>query len=82
MTDQRLERQQPGAMDIQLEFAYIYLMDEFRKAYISDQVQRESQVYEKLASMGINDDAGVLRLFAQKMYPEEGRIILIKITPI
>lgn len=67
MTDQRLETQQPGAMDIQLEFAYIYMMDEFRKAYISDNVQRESQVYEKLATLGINGDAAVLRLFAAKM---------------
>ena len=67
MTDQRLESQQPGAMDIQLEFAYIYLMEEFRKAFISDQVQRESRVYERLASMGINDEAGVLKLYAEKM---------------
>ncbi|KAL7073722.1 hypothetical protein ACQ4LE_007266 [Meloidogyne hapla] len=67
MTDQRLERQQPGAVDIQLEFAYIYLMDEFRRACITDQVQRENKVYEKLAPLGINDEAGVLRFFAQKL---------------
>ncbi|KAF7633265.1 hypothetical protein Mgra_00007366 [Meloidogyne graminicola] len=67
MTDQRLERQQPGAIDIQLEFAYIYLMDEFRRACIPEQVQRENKLYEKLAPLGINDEAGVLRFFAQKI---------------
>uniref|UniRef100_A0A183BLN1 Importin N-terminal domain-containing protein n=1 Tax=Globodera pallida TaxID=36090 RepID=A0A183BLN1_GLOPA len=67
LTNRRLERQHPGVMDIQLEFAYIYLMDEFRKAYISDQVMRESQVYEKLGELGVTDDSEVLRLFAQKI---------------
>jgi hypothetical protein len=43
-------------------------LSHFQKAYITDQVQRESQVYEKLAGMGIHDDTGVLRLFAQKMF--------------
>ncbi|KAL3083211.1 hypothetical protein niasHS_011013 [Heterodera schachtii] len=67
LTNGRLERQHPSVMDIQLEFAYIYLMDEFRKAYISDQVMRDSQVYEKLAELGITDDSEVLRLYAQKI---------------
>jgi len=67
MTDQRLESQQPGAVDIQLEFAYIYLMDEFRRTCITDQAVRESKLYEKLAPLGINDEVGVLRFFAQKM---------------
>ncbi|KAI1719305.1 exportin-7-B [Ditylenchus destructor] len=68
VTDTHLSAQQQATTDIQLEFAYLYLMDEFRKAYISDQIQRESRVYEKLnVELGIGDDAAALRFYAQKI---------------
>jgi hypothetical protein len=71
MTDARLEIQQSNnpMADAYLETAYLYLLDEFRKAFISDQVQRESRLYEKLSqTIGISDDSSSLKLFAQKMY--------------
>lgn len=70
LTDASLEQSaaRSQAPHLQLEFAYLYLMDEFRKAYISDQIQRESRVYEKLnQTLGIIDDSSVLKLYAQKM---------------
>ncbi|KAI1720846.1 galactoside-binding lectin domain-containing protein [Ditylenchus destructor] len=68
VTDTHLSAQQQATTDMQLEFAYLYLMDEFRKAYISDQIQRESRVYEKLnVELGIGDDAAALRFYAQKI---------------
>uniref|UniRef100_A0A915MF38 Exportin-7 n=1 Tax=Meloidogyne javanica TaxID=6303 RepID=A0A915MF38_MELJA len=75
MTDQRLESQQPGAVDIQLEFAYIYLMDEFRRTCITDQAVRESKLYEKLAPLGINDEVGVLRITNLKFWGKDERIL-------
>lgn len=69
ITDNLLEQQElTQHSDAQLEFAYLYLMDEFRKAFISDQIQRDSHVYDKLAQeLGISDDGSALKLFAQKM---------------
>lgn len=69
ITDNLLEQQASiQQADTQLEFAYLYLMDEFRKAFVSDQIQRDSHVYDKLGQeLGITDDGSALKLFAQKM---------------
>lgn len=67
-TDGHLEQQLSGTTDIQLEFAYLYLLDEFRKAYMNDHVQRESRIFEKLnQDIGISDDTEALKLFTKKM---------------
>lgn len=64
-TDAYLERE---TTDIQLEFAYLYLLDEFRKAYMNDQVQRESRIFDKLnQTIGIADDSEALKWFTKKM---------------
>lgn len=63
------EQRMADESNVQLEAAFIYLLDEFRKAYVADQVQKESRVYEKLSSeFGVNDDAAALEVFVQKMY--------------
>lgn len=67
-TDSHLEQQLSGTTDIHLEFSYLYLLDEFRKAYMNDQVQRESRIFEKLReNIGISDDSEALSLFMEKM---------------
>lgn len=67
-TDAHLEQQLSATTDTQLEFAYLYLLDEFRKAFMNDQVQRESRIFEKLnETIGISDDVEALKLFTKKM---------------
>ncbi|KAH7713326.1 exportin-7 [Aphelenchoides avenae] len=62
------EQRMADESNVQLEAAFIYLLDEFRKAYVADQVQKESRVYEKLSSeFGVNDDAAALEVFVQKI---------------
>jgi len=52
----------------QLEQAYLYLMEEFRKAYLADQVQKDSKVYVSLGrELGIDDEMKAIKLYAQKM---------------
>uniref|UniRef100_A0A915CWF1 Exportin-7/Ran-binding protein 17 TPR repeats domain-containing protein n=1 Tax=Ditylenchus dipsaci TaxID=166011 RepID=A0A915CWF1_9BILA len=43
-------------------------LDEFRKACISDRIQRESRVHEKLSQeFGVADDSAALKLYAIKV---------------
>uniref|UniRef100_A0A915D4X1 Exportin-7/Ran-binding protein 17 TPR repeats domain-containing protein n=1 Tax=Ditylenchus dipsaci TaxID=166011 RepID=A0A915D4X1_9BILA len=68
LTDANLQAGRADSENVQLEFAYLYLLDEFRKAYISDQIQRESRVYEKLSQeVGVADDSAALKLYAMKI---------------
>lgn len=65
MTDAR-----PELVDPSLEMAYIYFMEEFRKAYLTDYAPRErdTQLFDKLKeSLGISDDASALEFYSQKM---------------
>ncbi|TKR60380.1 hypothetical protein L596_027635 [Steinernema carpocapsae] len=59
---------QAGPDCVQLEFAFLYVLDQFRKTYISDQVQKASKIYEKLGLvLGLNDESMVLSVFARKI---------------
>lgn len=77
MLPQLTKEQRSDESSIQLEAAFIYLLDEFRKAYVADQVQKESRVYEKLSTeFGISDDAGALEVFVQKMYALSPHVVV------
>lgn len=53
---------------IRLEIAFLYLLEQFRKAYIIDQVTRASPVYEKLSEeLQIADEGDLLRFIVQKI---------------
>ena len=52
----------------QLQLAAIYFLAQFRKIYISDQVQKTSKVYAKLEEeLGLSDEAAVLGVFVRKV---------------
>uniref|UniRef100_A0A914V6U4 Importin N-terminal domain-containing protein n=2 Tax=Plectus sambesii TaxID=2011161 RepID=A0A914V6U4_9BILA len=64
-TDQRLATE-PGSE--KLELAFLWHLEQFRKIYISDQVQKTSKVYNKLSEMlGLNDESAVLAVFVRKI---------------
>lgn len=64
ITDERL----PARGCEKLEAAYLWFLEQFRKIYISDQVQKTSKVYNKLTEvLGLTDEALVLGVFIRKM---------------
>ena len=66
LSDERLAAGRGGCE--QLELAFIYFLAQFRKIYISDQVQKTSKVYAKLQSeLGLTDEAVVLGVFVRKI---------------
>ncbi|KAK0410878.1 hypothetical protein QR680_005375 [Steinernema hermaphroditum] len=69
LSDSRLVNGVQGGPDcVQLEFAFLYVLDQFRKTYISDQVQKTSKIYDKLGTaLGLSDETAVLSIFARKI---------------
>ena len=64
MNDERL----PRDGNDKLESAFLSFLEQFRKIYISDQVQKTSKVYGKLTDvLGLTDEAAVLGVFVRKM---------------
>jgi hypothetical protein len=57
-----------GNRDVQLEHAYLYAMEEFRKAYLADSVHRESKVFVALTrELGVTDESKAMEIYARKM---------------
>lgn len=66
MSDGRLAT--GGTGDIKLEVAFIYLLDQFRKIYVSDQIQKLSKVYDRLEkNLGLVDETAVLTVYVRKI---------------
>ncbi|XP_025828927.1 exportin-7 isoform X1 [Agrilus planipennis] len=64
LTDSRLAQ---GGCE-KLELAMLNFIEQFRKIYIGDQVQKNSKVYRKLSEvLGLNDEATVLSVFIRKI---------------
>jgi hypothetical protein len=58
--------------DVQLEHAYLYAMEQFRKAYLSDSVHRESKVFVALTrELGVTDENKAMEIYARKMWVME-----------
>ncbi|XP_043270659.1 exportin-7 isoform X2 [Venturia canescens] len=64
LTDSRLSQ---GGCE-KLELAMLSFFEQFRKIYVSDQVQKNSKVYRRLSDvLGLNDESTVLSLFIRKI---------------
>uniref|UniRef100_A0A1I7XM47 Xpo1 domain-containing protein n=1 Tax=Heterorhabditis bacteriophora TaxID=37862 RepID=A0A1I7XM47_HETBA len=58
----------PGKGNVRLEVAFVHMLEQFRRAYIMDQVSRISPVYEKLQNeLGIAEETDMLSVIIQKM---------------
>ncbi|VDK52307.1 unnamed protein product [Gongylonema pulchrum] len=56
------------ARNLQLETAFLYMLDQFRRIYVSDQIQITSKVYERMEkNLGVGDEASVLSVYVRKM---------------
>lgn len=67
-TDSRLPQ---GGCE-KLELAMLSFFEQFRKIYVSDQVQKNSKVYRRLSDvLGLTDESAVLSLFIRKMWVQE-----------
>ncbi|EYB96769.1 hypothetical protein Y032_0147g2599 [Ancylostoma ceylanicum] len=58
----------PGKGNVRLEVAFIHLLEQFRRAYIMDQITKSSPVYDKLNSeLGVSDETDMLSVIVQKI---------------
>ncbi|VDO87083.1 unnamed protein product [Haemonchus placei] len=58
----------PGKGNVRLEVAFIHLLEQFRRAYIMDQITKSSPVYDKLnTELGISDETDMLSVIVQKI---------------
>uniref|UniRef100_A0A158Q4K4 Exportin-7 n=1 Tax=Dracunculus medinensis TaxID=318479 RepID=A0A158Q4K4_DRAME len=66
LTDQKLSN--GLARSIKIESALLYVLEQFRKIYINDHIQRISKVYEVLEpELGIQDESAMLVIFVRKI---------------
>lgn len=66
LSDSRLAAGVAG--NLKLEVAFIYMLDQFRKIYVSDQIQKANKVYEQLEkNLGLQDETAVLTVYVRKM---------------
>ncbi|CAD6193890.1 unnamed protein product [Caenorhabditis auriculariae] len=58
----------PGNGNLRLEVSFIHMLEQFRRAYIMDQITRTSSVYDKLQSQcGISEETDMLGVIIQKI---------------
>ncbi|XP_043925027.1 ran-binding protein 17 [Protopterus annectens] len=58
----------PQSGNEKVELAVLWFLDQFRKTYVGDQLQRTSKVYVRLSDiLGIPDDSHVLQAFMSKI---------------
>lgn len=51
-----------------LDLAFVSFFEQFRKIYVGDSIQKNSQVYQALAEqLGLNDESAVLNVFINKI---------------
>ncbi|ELK28902.1 Ran-binding protein 17, partial [Myotis davidii] len=59
----------PKGSNEKIELAILWFLDQFRKTYVGDQLQRTSKVYARMSEvLGITDDSHVLETFMTKIY--------------
>uniref|UniRef100_A0A7M5UYT3 Importin N-terminal domain-containing protein n=1 Tax=Clytia hemisphaerica TaxID=252671 RepID=A0A7M5UYT3_9CNID len=64
LTDMKL----PQIGSEKLEWAFIGFLDQFKKIYIGEQVNKSTKVYQLLGErLGINDESAMLELFTRKL---------------
>ncbi|KHN87609.1 Ran-binding protein 16 [Toxocara canis] len=66
LSDGRLSTGAPG--NLKLEMAFLYTLEQFRKVYVSDQIQKLGRVYDQLEkNLGLQDEGAVLVVYVRKM---------------
>ncbi|MFH4982898.1 hypothetical protein AB6A40_009607 [Gnathostoma spinigerum] len=66
LSDSRLAAGVEGCL--KLERAFLYMLEQFRKVYVSDQVQSMNRIYEKLGQLlGIQDESEMLTVYVRKI---------------
>ncbi|NXA39768.1 RBP17 protein, partial [Eudromia elegans] len=63
-----MDAQLPQSSNEKVELAILWFLDQFRKTYVGDQLQRTSKVYARMSEvLGITDDNHVLETFMTKI---------------
>uniref|UniRef100_A0A8D0ED84 RAN binding protein 17 n=2 Tax=Salvator merianae TaxID=96440 RepID=A0A8D0ED84_SALMN len=63
-----MDTQLPRSSNEKIELAILWFLDQFRKTYVGDQLQRTSKVYARMSEvLGITDDNQVLETFMSKI---------------
>uniref|UniRef100_A0A8C6Y2C5 RAN binding protein 17 n=1 Tax=Naja naja TaxID=35670 RepID=A0A8C6Y2C5_NAJNA len=63
-----MDAQLPRSSNEKVELAILWFLDQFRKTYVGDQLQRTSKVYARMSEvLGITDDNQVLETFMSKI---------------
>ncbi|XP_060088759.1 ran-binding protein 17 isoform X1 [Heteronotia binoei] len=63
-----MDVQLPRCSNEKVELAILWFLDQFRKTYVGDQLQRTSKVYARMSEvLGITDDNQVLETFMAKI---------------
>ncbi|XP_044883008.1 ran-binding protein 17 isoform X4 [Mauremys mutica] len=63
-----MDAQLPRSSNEKVELAILWFLDQFRKTYVGDQLQRTSKVYARMSEvLGITDDNHVLETFMAKI---------------
>ncbi|XP_054980732.1 ran-binding protein 17 [Sorex araneus] len=58
----------PRCSNEKIELAVLWFLDQFRKTYVGDQLQRTSKVYARMSEvLGITDDNQILEIFMTKI---------------
>uniref|UniRef100_F1KSW2 Exportin-7 n=1 Tax=Ascaris suum TaxID=6253 RepID=F1KSW2_ASCSU len=66
LSDGRLSTGVPG--NLKLEMAFLYTLEQFRKVYVSDQIQKLGRVYDQLEkNLGLQDESAVLVVYVRKI---------------
>ncbi|VDM45504.1 unnamed protein product [Toxocara canis] len=66
LSDGRLSTGAPG--NLKLEMAFLYTLEQFRKVYVSDQIQKLGRVYDQLEkNLGLQDEGAVLVVYVRKI---------------
>ena len=67
LSDERLSTGVPG--NLHLEEAFLYVLEQFRKTYVCEHIQKMSVVYEILEkNLGLQDENALLTIFVRKMW--------------
>ncbi|CAJ0572530.1 unnamed protein product, partial [Mesorhabditis spiculigera] len=76
----------PGNGNIRLEVSFIYVLEQFRRAYVMDQIPRVSYVYNPLGEIGINEETDMLNVIARKiitnvkMWPTNAQLLDLSLS--
>lgn len=67
VSDERLATGVPG--NLHLEESFLYVLEQFRRTYVCEHIQKINVVYDVLEkNLGLQDENALLTIFVRKMY--------------